>query len=265
MKKFLTLLTAAVFTMACWAQNSDYLLNKDFQSEKKKLSEGIDAAKKSGSDAKKTAVRQMTVVDSLSKVLVANQNELVKTNDSLQKTAAQFSELESRVVKSSMSAINSLIAAVVIIAVLFILVLALVFFLKSKTDKLILELAEANKNLEETLKKDIAGMKEEVKKSADSLALTLHELSAKMTARIVQGEERQKAFAAELEELVDKVMKEQEVQKSRVDEKVKELLSAVNADKTEHKSVHEKIESEFKGLRSLHTKDVEDIRAKLKP
>jgi hypothetical protein len=58
-------------------------------------------------------------------------------------------------------------------------------------------------------------------------------------------------------------VKEQALQKSRVDEQFKELLSKVNTEKTEHKSFHEKIESEVKGLRSLHVKDVEEIKAKL--
>jgi len=263
MKRCLTLLAVMLFTIASWAQNADYLLKKDFQSEKKKISEGIDAAKKTGIDAKKIATKQVTALDSLAKTLSANEKALAQTNDSLQKTATRFNDLEARVSKTSMNAQNYLLLSVIIIAILFLLLLALVFFLKSKSDEKIRELSEENMRLGESVKQDFVEMKKEQKKSAEALSLTLHENSANFAAKIEQSEEKQRTFATELEEVVDKVVKEQALQKSRVDEQFKELLSKVNTEKTEHKSLHEKIESEVKGLRSLHVKDVEEIKAKL--
>lgn len=263
MKRCLTLLAVMLFTVASWAQNADYLLKKDFQSEKKKISEGIDAAKKTGIDAKKIATKQVTALDSLAKTLSANEEALAQTNDSLQKTATRFNDLEARVSKTSMNAQNYLLLSVIIIAILFLLLLALVSFLKSKSVEKIRELSEENIRLGESVKQESVLMKEELKKSADSLSLTLHEYSANFSAEIEQCIEKQRAFATELEEVVDKVVKEQALQKSRVDEQFKELLSKVNTEKTEHKSLHEKIESEVKGLRSLHVKDVEEIKAKL--
>src|SRR5450830_802628 len=126
MKRCLTLLAVMLFTVASWAQNADYLLKKDFQSEKKKISEGIDAAKKTGIDAKKIAAKQVTVLDSLTKTLSANEKALAQTNDSLQKTAARFNALEARVSKSSTNAQNSLLVAVIVFAVLFLLLFALI-------------------------------------------------------------------------------------------------------------------------------------------
>ncbi len=75
MKKCFTLITVMLFTVASWAQNADYLLKKDFQTEKKKISEGIDAAKKTGYDAKKIAAKQTTAFDSLAKNTSANEKE----------------------------------------------------------------------------------------------------------------------------------------------------------------------------------------------
>ncbi|HZX61739.1 MAG TPA: hypothetical protein VFE66_00920 [Bacteroidales bacterium] len=263
MKRCFTLLAVMLFTVASWAQNADYLLKKDFQSEKKKISEGIDAAKKTGIDAKKIATKQVTALDSLAKTLAANEKALAQTNDSLQKNAARFNDLEARVNKSSINTQNSVLVAVIVFAVLFLLLFALVFFLKRNSNEKVRELSEENMRLGESVKQESVLMKEELKKSADSLSLTLHEYSANFSAKIEQSEEKQRAFATELEEVVDKVVKEQALQKSRVDEQFKELLSKVNTEKTEHKSLHEKIESEVKGLRSLHVKDVEEIKAKL--
>lgn len=263
MKRCLTLLAVMLFTVASWAQNADYLLKKDFQSEKKKISEGIDAAKKTGIDAKKIATKQIILLDSLTKALSANEKAIAQTNDSLQKTTARFNDLEARVSKSSTNAQNSLLVAVIVFAVLFLLLFALVFFMKRNSNEKIRELSEENMRLGESVKHDFVEMKKEQKKSAEALSLTLHENSANFTAKIEQSEEKQKSFATELEDVVDKVVKEQAIQKSRVDEQIKEFLSKANAEKTEHKSFHEKIESEVKGLRSLHIKDVEEIKAKL--
>src|SRR5512141_2762989 len=113
MKRFFTLLAVMLFTVASWAQNTDYLLKKDFQSEKKKISDGIDAAKKSGIDAKKIATKQVAVIDSLSKNLTINEKMLVQTNDSLQRTAARFNEMENRVNTNSTRAQNSILVAVI--------------------------------------------------------------------------------------------------------------------------------------------------------
>jgi len=263
MKRCLTLLAVMLFTAASWAQNADYLLKKDFQSEKKKISDGIDAAKKTGIDAKKIATKQVTVLDSLAKKQSANEKALALTNDSLQKTAARFNDLEARVNKSSMNAQNYLLVAVIVIAILFLLLLALVFFLKNKSDGKIREISDENLRLGDSVKQELAVLREELKKAADSLSLTLHEHSANFAAKIELCEEKQKTFATELEEVVDKVVKEQTIQKSTVDERLKELLAKVNTEKTEHKSLHDKIESEVKGLRSLHVKDIEEIKAKL--
>ena len=252
MKRFFTLLTVMLFTAASWAQNADYLLKKDFQSEKKKMSDGIEVAKKAGYDAKKIATKQLTSIDSLIKVQVANEKVLAQTNDSLQKTTTRFKDLDVRVTKASTNAENLLLMAVIVIAIVFLLFLALVFFMKSKTDEKISELAEENMRLAEAMKQDFAAISVEIKKSAANLA-----------TRIEVCEDKQKSFATELEEVVDKVIKDQAIQKSSVEQRFNEFLSKVDADKKDHKTLHEKIDNEVKGLRSLHIQDVEEIKAKL--
>lgn len=252
MKRFFTLLTVMLFTAASWAQNADYLLKKDFQSEKKKMSDGIEVAKKAGYDAKKIATKQLTSIDSLIKVQVANEKVLAQTNDSLQKTTTRFKDLDVRVTKASTNAENLLLMAVIVIAIVFLLFLAFVFFMKSKTDEKISELAEENMRLAEAMKQDFAAISVEIKKSAANLA-----------TRIEVCEDKQKSFATELEEVVDKVIKDQAIQKSSVEQRFNEFLSKVDADKKDHKTLHEKIDNEVKGLRSLHIQDVEEIKAKL--
>jgi hypothetical protein len=121
----------------------------------------------------------------------------------------------------------------------------IVFFIKNKTDGKIRELTEENMRLGESVKQDFVLIKEELKKASDSLAITLHEYSANFAAKIEQCDEKQKTFATSIES------------------QFKEFSSNMKAEKTEHKTLHDKIETEVKGLRSLHIKDVEEIKAKL--
>jgi len=263
MKKCFTLLVIALFSVASWAQNADYLLKKDFQSEKKKISEGIDVAKKAGIDAKRLATKQVTVFDSLEKLIASNEKTLKQTNDSLKNVTAKFKDLEVKVTKTSMNAQNYLLLAVIVIAIIFLLLLALIFFLKSKSDEKILELSEENSRLEETLKQEVLAVKDEVKKSMDQFTRTIHEQEVKIASKIEMIEGKQLSLSAEMNDSVDKVMKEQAIQKSMIEERINEVISKLNSEKTNHLTLHDKIEMEVKGLRSLHEKDVEEIKAKL--
>ena len=263
MKKCFTLFTVMLITVALWAQNNDYLLKKDFQSEKKKMSEGIDAAKKIGFDAKKIAAKQMTAFDSLSKLISANEKDVKQANDSMQKMSAQFKDLDLKINKTSSTAQSYLLLAVIVIAILFLLILAWIFYMKSKADEKMLALTEENLKLDESVKEDIAAIRDEFKKSTDSLSLSLHEYSANYAASIERCEEKQQSFATELEELVDKVVKQHESNISKIDEKFNDLVSKLTSEQKEHKASHDKLESDLKGIKSLHSKDVEELKARL--
>jgi hypothetical protein len=140
--------------------------------------------------------------------------------------------------------------------VLYLLLFALVFFLKRNSNEKIRELSES-------VKEDLVRMKDEMKKSADALSLKMHENSANLAAKLELSEEKQQSTILEIKEAVDKMAKELAVQKTKVDEQIKEFISKTNTEKSEHKSLHDKIESEVKGLRTLHVKDVEEIKSKL--
>ena len=239
-----------LFIIASWAQNADYLLKKDFQSEKKKISEGIDVAKKAGYDAKKIATKQVTVFDSLTKLILANEKALKQNNDSLQKTTATFAGLQNRVSKISTKAKFFFRLIVIVGALLIILLFMFVYLLKKQYDKEIIALTDENKKLGETLNERVILMKDELKKTSDSLSLSLHEFSANTAVKIEQFEEKQRAFTADIEDTLDKFVKEQVSHKSILEEKIIDFLAKANHEKTEHKALHDKIESEVQGLRS---------------
>ena len=263
MKRLFTLLTVMLLVATCWAQNADYLLKKDFQSEKKKISEGIDAAKKAGFDAKRIATKQVLVFDSLEKSLSGNEKVLKQFNDSLQKTTASFTYLKTRLDNISSKTKFYLRMIVVIFIISLLLILSIIFFQKKKSDEKIQILEEENKNLSEILKIEVDKIKEELKKSTNSILLTVHEFSANAATKIEQQDGKLEGFSAGLKEHINKFEKEQAANKSYMEEKLTAFLTKVEAEKNEHHSTHEKIDSEVKGLRSLHIKDIEELKAKL--
>jgi len=259
MNRYFSLVAAILFSVASMAQNNDYLSKKEFQVEKKTIANGIDAARKAGLDAKRLVLKQAAISDSLIKLNAANEKMLAQTNDSLQKTAARFNDLQTRVDKKTSTSQNSLIIVVIIIAVLFLFLLVLIFYFKSKSDGKIRELNDENIKLGESVRQEVSQSKEHITKTASAMSLELHEHTANLAAKVEVTEERQRQFALELEDFVDKVVKDQKLQTSSLESRLIELKSAL-IDKNEHKSVHEKLETEIKNLRSLHVKDNEENR-----
>jgi hypothetical protein len=262
MKHTLTFLVAVFFCIASIAQNADYLLKKDFQGEKKKISESIDAAKKTGMDAKKIAAKQFAAIDSLTRVIEANQKLVVRSNDSLLKMETKFMELEARMDKKTSSSQTSLFLVVFIFGAILVFLLSLVFYFKNKSDEKFRELNEEDLKLGEAVKQEVELLRAETKKSVDSISLEYHEHAANLFSTMELTEERQRQFALELEEVVDKIVKEQNLQKSSVETLSLELKSEMLR-KTEHLPVHEKLETEVKGLKTLHLKDIEELKAKI--
>ena len=259
MNRYLTFLAAFLVSFASTAQNNDYLLKKDFQNEKKTISEGINTARKTSSELKKLLSKQAEITDSLVRVIATNEKLLARTNDSLLKTATRFNDLQANVEKRTSNSQNSLVLAVIIISVLLLFLLALIFYFKNKSDARIRELSEENLKLGEGFRQDLSHLKEQITKTASSMSLELHEHSANIATKLEMTEERQRQLAVELEDLVDKMVKDHNLQTSSLDARLSELKSAI-IQKDEHRSVHEKLETEIKGLRSLHTKDMEEIR-----
>jgi hypothetical protein len=263
MKKCLLLLAGMLFIVASMAQNADYLLKKDFQTEKKKITEGIDIAKKTGFDAKKIVQKQAVAFDSLTKALTANQKLIQQSNDSMQKATAQFTYLSNRVSKISTKTKYYLRLIVILMAVSFVLLLALIYFFKKRTDEKLQELSNENMKLSELVKQEIVVIKDEMQKASDSLLITMKEHLANFSAMIEKADERHQSSTTRMEQEMDKIVKEQVLYKTTVDEKVMNMQSVLNADKTEHQHLQEKIDMEVLGLRNMHKKDVEEIKAKL--
>ncbi|MCX6243935.1 MAG: hypothetical protein NTU98_04455 [Bacteroidetes bacterium] len=251
MNRYFTLLAAIVISVASMAQNADYLSKQDFQAEKKKISEGIDAAKKNGFEAKKLVTKQVAIIDSLTKLIAANEKMVAVTNDSLRKTISEIDNLEAKFEKKASTSQHSLFLSVIIVAILYLVLFVLVIYFRTKWAAKMREVSEENQKLSDALKQEAILLKEHFDKKAQSLSLEFHEHAANLSAKEERTEERQRQLALELEDLMDNIVKDHDLQKTIYETMV-----------SENKSAHEKLETELKNLKSQHTKDIQDIKSK---
>ena len=80
-----------------------FISNKDFQTEKKKLYDGINAAKKTGLDVKKSLTKQNQTLDSLTQLLSGYQVQLAKSNDSISSLSGKVNDLQNQLVHKKTS------------------------------------------------------------------------------------------------------------------------------------------------------------------
>jgi septal ring factor EnvC (AmiA/AmiB activator) len=94
MKKLLTILTIVIFAAQTGAQTTDYLQQKDFQLEKKKIYEGINSSRKQLNEIKKEDLKIANSIDSIKLSLEMNAVQLSSDIDSLAKTNARLNALK---------------------------------------------------------------------------------------------------------------------------------------------------------------------------
>jgi len=129
MKKVLSFTLSVFLLISAGAQTTDYITNKDFQAEKKKLNEGISVAKKTGLEAKKILVKQDQTIDSLSGVIRNYQDQLANSNDSVSSLNSKVNELQDKVSQKKTSLKTGLIVAFAFIVLLWIILLIWIFMI----------------------------------------------------------------------------------------------------------------------------------------
>src|ERR1039457_6528378 len=92
----LFILSVFLFTVTS-AQTADYLQKKEFQTEKKKIYDNIDAAKKPVSDIRKLVTHQNLQIDSLNNVVKAFAAQNANYADSVNKMSARVNFLNDEV------------------------------------------------------------------------------------------------------------------------------------------------------------------------
>ena len=218
MKKLLSLCSLVCICAGLLAQNPDYLQKKDFQNEKKKISESIIMVKK-------IVLIQDKILDSLSKKLDAQQMKIDAVSDSLLQKSDNIRQLNGVVAENQSKAEFYKVYFWVGLIISLVLFLIVFFYLTGKFKKLKLEFLETEKIFNERIESETKGLKEaligqEEKNQAltRGLKLEITELKAILQHKETEHEQKHEAYAATVmeqfntlsqsAELIDKSQKE---------------------------------------------------------
>jgi len=190
MKKLLTFLTMLFFIGTAGAQATEYLQQKEFQAEKKKIYEGINASRKQLNEIKKADTRIVQSIDSLKQFIAVNAAQMAVNSDSLKTSNARVNALKEQVDSRKMISREMLVMLFVITLILFIIVFYMLFLLKRKADADKLVMADLDGKTNARLDAEITSMKGEIKAIRDVLSASATDLNHKISSALISLEEK---------------------------------------------------------------------------
>ena len=204
MKKNAILLILIIFGFSVVAQTTDYLSKKEYQSEKRKISESINALKKQ-------VARQRTSLDSLSQ-LAAKYESLSKASaDSFHSLSARVSTIQIDLDSDRSRIGSSRFILLTSIGILLLLICISFFWLHRKSAKMLEESEEKIMQVKEQIMREINEVKLTMTSQQEGMIKTTGELSSRMSATVY--------------EFSQKAVQLSEVQKSETDKLVKSIAT----------------------------------------
>lgn len=255
MKTVLLLVVSIFLFVIAAAQTTEYISNKDFQIEKKKLNDGINAAKKTALDVKKTLTRQNQKLDSLTQLLKVYQVQLANSNDSISNMSVKVKNLQNKVDQKRTSLRNRLIFAFGFILLLVVLSFIWIFMIKKKSEQNFLSLSDAgektNNKIDQGLNnvgEEIKGNKELIKSSSDDLNQQLKSGLGQFEIRAGHIEQQIKDYTGIIEGKINKTKEENELLVKKQEDKLNTLQSLVEHKNQELTALIGSVEKSQKGI-----------------
>jgi septal ring factor EnvC (AmiA/AmiB activator) len=183
MKKLLTILTIVIFAAQTGAQTTDYLQQKDFQLEKKKIYEGINNSRKQLNEIKKEDLKIANSIDSIKLSLEMKAVQLSSDIDSLAKTNARLNTLKDRFDNQKLPSSGFLILLFVILLLLFVIILVMIFLFKKRADTNHQSIVDLDKLTNERIDVEVKNLKSDIQ----SIREALHAFSAELGHKISSG------------------------------------------------------------------------------
>jgi len=190
MKKLLTFLAMLFYVGTAGAQATEYLQQKEFQAEKKKIYEGINASRKQLNEIKKSDTRIVQTIDSVKQTLAVNASQMVVNSDSLNASNARVNALKEQVDSRKMISRGMLVTLFVITLILFIIVFYMLFLVRSKADAVKLMMADLETKTKARLDAEITSLNGEIKAMRDALAASANDLNHKISSALLSLEEK---------------------------------------------------------------------------
>lgn len=162
MKKLVFILLALFLVVQVRAQTPEYIQQKDFQAEKKKINEAINASKKQLNEIKKADARFVQSFDSLKRTIIAHEIQLSLTTDSLTKTSAELTAIREKVNSQNIPSRGARILVFAILFILFAILFILVFLFKKRAYHEHQSLVELSNKTNERLDAELKSLKTEL-------------------------------------------------------------------------------------------------------
>jgi septal ring factor EnvC (AmiA/AmiB activator) len=255
MKTFLSMMVSIFLFMVVAAQTTEFISNKDFQTEKKKLYDGINAVKKTGLEAKKTLAKQNQTMDSLTQLIKVYQVQLAKSNDSLSSMSVKVNNLQNKVDQKKTSLRNRLIFAFGFLFLLVVLSFIWIYRIKKKSDQNFLSLSEAGEKTDSKLDQGLNIVSEDVKGCIELIKVSSNDLNQQLRTglehfeiRAGQIEQQIKNYTAIIEEKINKTKEEHDLLLTKQEEKLNKIQSFVDQKNQELMALINSVEKTQKGI-----------------
>lgn len=245
MKKLLTLCSLLVICMGLFAQNADYLQKKDFQAEKKKISESISGLRKSLSS-------NFKIQDSLKQSQLRLNAEFKGLTDSLKTQSLLISRLQEKLIASQEKADSFKVYFYLALLISIVLVLIVFFYFNSLASRLKAEFQEADRTIDEKIESGLKIFRETLVSLEAKLDSKFNEMQVKwaehadlISRNQAEYERSQQAFAVKLQDQFNEVTRATET-----------------ADKSQKEAIHT-IEEKLKTRWAATDAKLAEINAKL--
>jgi len=201
MKRILAFLIIPLLTLQGWAQTAEYLQQKDFQAEKKKIYESIGSAKRQLNEIKKEEAKLVQQLDSLGKALAVTGGKLTEAADSLSRTATKLNALQEKVDSEKQLSQGVVIAVMVILFALVIILFVLLLRFRKVAGQNRQSIEEFEKKLADFVEPELRNLQGDVQTNRENIRSSATDLGHKITTGLGSLESREERL--ELQEKED--------------------------------------------------------------
>jgi hypothetical protein len=180
MKAILTFLAFVFLCGQTSAQTTEYLQQKEFQAEKKKIYDGLNASRKQLNEIKKVDVGMTKSIDSIEQSLLTVKTRLSEYHDSLVKSNAGVNTLREQFDNQKILSRGFLILLFVVILILFVIVFALIAFFNKKANQRLQSVIDLGIATSNRLDLEVATLNNSIQDNLDRISAISAELSYKI-------------------------------------------------------------------------------------
>jgi len=257
MKKLLFFTILAFLFAIAGAQTTDYLQKKEFQIEKKKIYDNIDASKKPASEVKKIVNRQSLKIDSLSNLVKAFGVQNARYADSINKMSATVNSLNDQVKINHDTMRKRFRHVWIMIAILLILILGSFIFLWRKIQGNFATLNDRGEMTDTKLDREIGALRLELIDTLAKMNAVSEELNQKISSRFDHFETEHGQIHQKIQESTSSLKEQVQVIRESAEEKFQTFKSALATKGDEFLS-------QTKALKAQVDKDIQTLTSELK-